>query len=111
MLTITAGLFVVYHFTKTEMALLAAMGIGLIGLTSKYLSNIIHIGWWKLTFLLSLVVPKIVLTLIYFIILLPVSLLARLTGRKDILRLKNTHSSNYQDINKTFNRSDFDKPW
>ena len=111
MLTIAAGFFVIYYFTKAETALVVSLVIGLTGLTSTYLTHIVHVLWWKLTAVLSLVIPKVVLTVIYFFVLVPVSFLARLFGRSDILRLKNNSASLYQDRNTTFGRSSFEKPW
>src|SRR5436189_2053246 len=88
MLIITAGCTAVYYFTRSDLALIATVCLGFTGLTSKYLSNLVHILWWKLTALLSLVIPKIISTVIYFFVLVPVSVLSRLLGRSDTLRLK-----------------------
>jgi hypothetical protein len=111
MLTITAGFIAVYFFTKAEVALVISLVIGITGMASPRLSMTVHRLWWMLAWVLSLVVPKIVLTVIYFIILVPVSTLARWSGRSDLLRLKNVPGSAYRIRNFAFDRTSFEKPW
>ena len=111
MLTITAGFIAVYFFTKSEVALVVALVIGIIGMVSPRLSLVVHRLWWMLAGILSLVVPKIVLTVIYFLILVPVSAFARWSGRSDLLRLKNVPGSGYRIRNIAFDRTSFEKPW
>jgi len=111
MLTITAGFIAIYFFTKAEMALVVALVIGIMGMFSPRLSQVVHQLWWMLARILSLVVPKIVLTVIYFFILVPVSAFARWSGRSDLLRLKNVPGSGYHIRNIAFDRTSLEKPW
>jgi hypothetical protein len=111
MLTITVGFILVYFFTKKSWAFSVSLIVGLIGILSDYLSRKIDFIWMKLSWLLSLIVPNIILTVIYFIVLFPLSLLSKLFQKTDSLRLKNTGKSNFIDTSAKFDKSMFERTW
>lgn len=111
MLTISIGFLVVYFITKYNWAVTVSLIVGSIGVLSTYLSKKIHFLWMKLGWVLSLILPNIVLTLLFFIILFPVALLSRLFGEKDPLRLKNKYDSVFKETNKQFDPCSFENPW
>jgi ABC-type dipeptide/oligopeptide/nickel transport system permease subunit len=110
-LTICVGFILLYLITKWEWTIAAALVIGLAGLFSTYLSLKIDYLWMKLTWLLSLIIPNILLCIIFFFLLLPIALLSRLFGNKDPLNLSNKVQSTFHDSNKQFDRMSFEKPW
>jgi hypothetical protein len=110
-LTIAAGFILVYLVTKLKWAISVAFIIALAGIFSDYLSKKIDFLWMKLVWLLSLIVPNIILGLIFFLFLFPVSFLSKIFGRKDPLHLKNNGESLYINSNKEFSRTSFEKPW
>ena len=110
-LVIVIGLLVVYLFTKSLWALYPAIAIGLLGLFSSYLAKKIDYVWMKLVWLLSKVMPVLLLSIIFFLLLTPLALLSRLFGNKDPLTLKNTKHSLFKDSNKTFEKVTFEKSW
>jgi len=110
-LTICIGLIILYLITKSEWTLMAAMFIGLAGLFSTYLSTKIDYVWMKLSWLLSLIIPNVLLFIIFFFLLFPTALLSRLFGQRDPLNLKNRSQSNFKDTNKKFDKFSFEKPW
>lgn len=67
--------------------------------------------WNKLAWVLSFIVPNILLSLIYFLFLFPIALLSKLFGNKDPLALRNKPDSTFKTSNKAFDASSFDKPW
>ncbi|MFA5322437.1 MAG: hypothetical protein WC373_07150 [Smithella sp.] len=110
-LTISVGLMVLYLITKWDWTILTALAIGLAGIFSTYLSGKIDYLWMKLAWLLGLIIPNILLAIIFFFLLFPVALLARLFGKTDPLDLKNTSASTFKNVNKKFNKASFEKPW
>lgn len=109
-LTIVVGLIVIFVFTKVNGFLYAALLIGLVGLVSIYLAKRIEWVWMKLAYLLSFVVPNVLLTLIYYILLTPLALLSRI-GKKNPLQLKNTKESMFKVRESEIQPSNFEKTW
>ncbi len=110
-LTITVGFMVLYLISKKDWTLYAAFSVGLAGLLSTYLREKMAFLWMKLAWLLSLFVPNILLSLVFFLFLFPVALLSRLFGKKDALGLKNTSASLFKTSSRTIDKSFFEKPW
>ena len=74
-LVIITGLLLFYFFNKNEFLLLSILIICLIGVLSKYLSEKIEFLWFKLAYILSLIIPNIILSLIFYFFLFPIGLL------------------------------------
>lgn len=110
-LTICLGFMVVYLATKMKWALTTALLVGLAGLFSDFLAKKIEWVWMKLTELLALIVPNILLGAVFYLFLFPVALLARLFGKKDPMMLKNTSATTWVVKEKAFDKPSFEKPW
>ena len=110
-LTITLGFMVFYLISKQNWVLLIALLVGLSGLISPFLAKKIEWIWFKLAWLLSKIVPNILLGIIFYLLLFPVALLSRLFGKKDPLCLKNNYNSLFKDVNKSFQQDSFENPW
>lgn len=110
-LTITVGFLVIYMVTHQPWALWVALVIGAIGVFSTWLAEKIDWLWMKLAWLLSLVVPNIVLSVIFYLFLFPIALLARIFGQKDPLLLKNNVASVFRKVDKAFTKASFENPW
>ena len=111
MLTICTGFLVIFIITKIQWMLLVALIIGLIGVLSSFLSNLIDFLWNKLAWVLSLIVPKILLSVIFYFILFPIALLSKLFRKTAVLSLENKVDSVFVNSNKEFNKSSFENPW
>lgn len=110
-LTISAGLIVLYLITKWDWTIPAALAVGLAGIFSHYLSRIIDSLWMNLCLLLNLIMSNILLSIIFLLFLFPIALLSRLFGKNDPLNLKNKTDSNFKNSNKKFDKISFEKPW
>jgi ABC-type dipeptide/oligopeptide/nickel transport system permease subunit len=110
-LTITTALLIVYLFTGWQWAVLAGVLLGIAGVFSRTVSRLIHSCWMQVAYLLSLIIPKVLLTLIFYLVLLPVALLSRVFRKESSLKLENHPGSMFRDLNKTFKKEDFKKPW
>lgn len=66
----------------------------ILGIINSKLLNPLNKAWVKFGEILGMIIAPIVMGLVYFIILTPISLLVRLSG-KDLLKLKKNKSSTY----------------
>ena len=110
-LTISMGFLIVYLFTKWNWAITVSLVVGLIGIFSSYLSEKVNFLWMKLAFVLSLIVPNIILGAIFYFFLFPIALISKLFRKKDPLILKNRLSSTFIVRDKLFNKADFEHVW
>jgi hypothetical protein len=85
--------------------------VGLAGVFSTYLSRKIDFIWMKLSWLLSLIVPNILLTIIFYLLLFPIALLSRIFGQKDPLNLNNTKDSYFKNSDRQLDKASFEKLW
>jgi len=110
-LTISIGFLVVYFISSWHWALVVSLVVGLVGIFSDYLSQKIEWAWLQLTKILSLIVPNILLSAVFYLILFPVAILSRLFGKKDPLQIKQKNSTYYIGSSKTYKKEDFIYPW
>ncbi len=110
-LTITLGFLIIYLVSDNKWFLGIALVIGLLGLMSSYLAKKIEFLWMKLAWLLSLIVPNILLSIVFYLFLVPIAFLSRIFGKKDPMHLKNNSDSVFKTVDKEFKPSSFDNPW
>jgi hypothetical protein len=110
-LVITLGMLVVYMVIKQDWALKTSLVIGLAGLFSDYLAEKIDWLWMKLTWILSKIVPNILLSVVFYILLTPIAFFSRIFGEKNQLSLKNTAPSLFKSYDKVMDKASFEKPW
>lgn len=110
-LVICTGLVLVYFIFDLRWVLYLAFGLGLLSILSTWISRKVEWGWFKLTYLLSLIVPNILLGVIFFLFLTPIAFLASLFAKKDSFLLKKPNDSAYQIINKKYSAADLENPW
>lgn len=110
-LVITTGFLVVFLLWDHQWALYIALGVAVAGVVSDYLSGKITWVWMKLAWLLSLVIPKILLAAVFYLLLLPLALISRIFRKEAPLTLKNNKESLFVEYNKTIEPSSFEKTW
>ena len=110
-LIITVGFLVVSLITKAKWPLMVSSSVGILGLASDYLAAKIDFVWSKLTWVLSQIVPKILIAAVFYVFLTPIALISRIFGAKNQLSLKNVKPSLFKETDKTFSRDFFEKPW
>lgn len=110
-LIIVLGLIVLHLKFQLNWILYVALTISIGSVLSQKISKTIDFLWMKLAWILSLIVPKIVLSIIFYMVLFPIASIAKLFGAKNGILLKNTGTSSFIAINKKFEKSSFEKPW
>ena len=110
MLIISMGFLVLYLIKEWHWAVIVSLSVGIIGIISPFLSRKIEWGWMKLGKLLGYIVPNILLSIVFYLVLFPLSLLSRIFS-KDPLMLSKDHETYFVDVEKEMDRKDFEKIW
>jgi hypothetical protein len=109
-LVISMGFLILYLAFAWQWAVMVALVVGVVGVLSSYLSQKIEWVWMKIAQLLGYIIPNILLTLMFFLFLYPISLLSKLFS-KDPLMLSNQYKTYFIDINKEIDKKSFEKTW
>ena len=110
LVVILSGLIVLYWFKRHDGLLIAAAGIGIVSLLVPAVAGAIHRGWMGLSLVLGEISGKVLLTIVYLFILVPLSLFARRTGKLG-LRMKPGGDSYFKSRNHTYRKEDLIEPW
>lgn len=91
----------------------AGIAFLIIGLFIGPLANLIAQCWLKLSHLMGSVMSRLLLSVVFFLVLLPLALLRRLVTRRDDLRLKRKAdgASYYTGEVKMYTARDLQFPW
>ncbi len=110
-LTISTGLLILYLIFDVKLLLAFAIVISIVGLFLEFLSSRITWLWMNLAIFLGRINSKILLTLVFFIFLVPIAFVYRIFN-KDVLKLKrNKHGTHYFNRDHEFSSKDFDNIW
>jgi hypothetical protein len=110
-LVIVVGFIIIYAYSKNFNFLKVSIIIGLLGVISDKASLFIDKIWFKISHILSLIIPNILLGSIFYLILFPIALLSRLFGNKDALMLINNKESFFKNKIQKFKITSFENPW
>lgn len=86
------------------------MVVSVCGIISPTLSGGIVWIWNKLSQILGFVMPKIILTVVFYLVLFPLSILSKLF-RKNAFHVKNDRRSFFTEVEKKFDKQEFEKLW
>jgi hypothetical protein len=110
-LGIVIGFMGLYLLFQWEWVLWLAFAVGMAGVLSNYLAQKIDIVWQFIGKILGFIMPNVLLSLVFFLLLTPLALLARLFRKKDPLFLKNRQASTFRERNTIFDAKSFENPW
>ncbi len=106
--TALCGFYFLYH---QKWMILAEFLIGIFSILFEFVRNGIDFLWQKLIKFLSLIVPNILLSAVFYLFLFPIALLSKLFGKKDPLLLKNPTKTTFVEVNRNYSPSNFEKLW
>jgi hypothetical protein len=109
-LVIAMGFLVMHLVFAWKWAIMTSLVTGMIGIFSPSLTKIIDVWWMKLAHLLGSIIPNILLSLVFFGVLFPLALAARLFN-KDPLMLSSRYDSYFIDTNRQIGKKDLEKMW
>jgi hypothetical protein len=106
-LAISVGLSLFYLWLKQDALLYVAVSIGGMGLMSHRLREAIHWVWHGLARGIGLINSYVLLTISFFVFLVPIALLRRLLTRKPPM----SENSFFHEREHSYVPSDMEKPW
>ncbi len=110
LLVIVLGCVALYLAKRWSIILVAALVIGLAGLLVPAARDGVHWGWMKLSEGLGWVSGKVILTVMYFLVLVPLAFFARRRGKIG-LRLKPGAGSYFKERDHLYTKEDMVNPW
>ncbi len=116
LLVISTALLVVYligllrHDISREIFIYLACGIGLTGIFIAPLAKLIAQGWYKIADILNFVMPKLIMSIVYIVILVPVASLYQLV-KKDKLMLKRSSKTKWITREHQYSADDLKNLW
>ena len=110
-LVIVTGLLIIAWLAELPWLNYVAAGIGLLSVFIPAAASGIEWAWFKLALALGYVNSRILLSIIYFVFLLPIAWVSRLFTR-DPLALRNKKTSSlFFDRNHVYTRKDLENIW
>lgn len=109
-LVITVGFLGIYLFYRMDWLLYVSFSIGILSVISEKWNGFVSAVWNSLTQLLGRIIPSMLLAVVYFLVLTPISFAYRLMAG-DSMNLKEGKSSQFENVDKEFAPSDFEKTW
>lgn len=110
-LVVSVGFAILFLLTKHNWTLYVSVIVGIIGAMSDFLAEKIDWIWTKIAWVLSKIVPNIIMTVVFYMVLTPIALLSRLFGKRDPIDLKNKQDSLFKTKNHAYTKASFEKPW
>jgi len=109
-LIISMGFLALYLLFSWQWAVIVSLIVGVVGIISSFLSKKIEWGWMKLAQFMGYIIPNILLSIVFFLFLFPISLFSKLFS-KDPLMLSEKYKTYFIDINKEIDKKSFEKIW
>ena len=110
-LTIVFGLLFLNYFLENKIIFYLSLIISGIGVFLVKTSLIIEKMWFKISFILSQIIPNILLSFIFFLILTPIALLSKLFKAQTNFNSKNNQRSTFIYQTKSFDKKSFERAW
>ena len=109
-LVIVLALMIIYRINGASSLFIAAMIIGFAGLLIPGVAKMIHWMWMKVAQILGFVSGKVMLTVIFIFLLVPLAFLAK-WFRKTIIQLKRGGLTYFRDRNHEYVSKDLENMW
>jgi hypothetical protein len=110
-LVIVTGFLALSIIFDTHILSYLALSLGVIFLTSRFLSKWILWLWWKIAHVMGWINTRILLSIVFYLVLLPFAMISRMFT-KDPLGLKwNKSGSSFVVRNHKYTASDLENPW
>lgn len=115
-LVLVLALGIIYWFSHEKnpqlgkYLLLSALILGLIGVFIPWLADKVHWAWMKLAHVMGWVMSKVILTVVFFVFLLPMALLVRAFGKTSV-KVKKEGDSYYKTRDFLYNKESLEQVW
>ncbi len=110
-LIISVGFGIIFFLFDLKWALNTSLIVGVLGVISNNVCKAIDFLWMRLAKILSLIVPNILLSIIFYLLLFPIAILSKIFNAKYTLQLKNNSETVWLNKNTEFDKASFEKMW
>ncbi len=110
-LTIVLGFLFLFLILDLKICLQIAILVAIFSLINEKINNVIVIIWNKITEILGLIMPNVLLSTVFYVFLTPIALVNRFLSRKNLLQLKNNSESTFIESNKEFSTKSLENIW
>jgi hypothetical protein len=110
-LVIVTGLLIIFLIKDWKPLLIAAVIIGFTGVFLERPASWITWLWYKIADILGKIVPKVILSLVFYLFLFPISVLSRMFRRSSLGVNEGNRNSIWINREHTFSKDDLIKPW
>ena len=110
LLVLTGAMVLLFWIYNKKIFLLLALLLVVIGVASPYVSKKISWLWLKFSEVIGYVMSKVMLSIIFFVFLVPLAFISRIF-RKDVLGLKKKETSYYSERNHLYKGKDLENMW
>lgn len=110
-LTIIFGLLFLNYFLDNKIVFFASLILSGLGVFSPKTSLFIEKIWFKVSFILSQIIPNILLALIFYLILTPIALLSKLFNSQNNFDSNNNQKTTFINQKKSFDKKSFKRAW
>jgi hypothetical protein len=97
-------------YYKKPWCFAVAAGLAITGLLLPAVARIIYIGWMKLGIAMGFISSKVILTLVFVCVVIPLGFISRKLGKSSV-QLKPGGKSLFNTRNHTFSKEDMENPW
>lgn len=111
MLVITVGFLVLYVASRKRLFLDIALAVGVIGVFSFYLSEKIDVAWRWLSLVLGKVSNTVLLSIVFFLVLMPMGLVRRMRKKDVLRRFDPKATSNFSRREQVFGKKNMENTW
>lgn len=108
-LVLACGVF--FWLSKNNYLLLAAAIFGAIGLFIPALAKGIHWAWMKLAQGMGYVMSKVILSIVFFVFMLPIAALSRLFTKNKNVQMKAGAATYFKERNFTYDKESLENVW
>jgi hypothetical protein len=109
-LVLVLALLVWYKMSRQSILIWVAAVLVLAGLFVPPLSRAIHWAWMKLSMALGAVMSRVILTIVFFLVILPLGSISRLLGKNGLI-VDPAAPSNFKEKDHAFTAADLEHPW
>jgi hypothetical protein len=102
------ALIIMYMVWLKPWMLWTAIALGAIGVFIPWLAGKIHWAWMKLAHAMGYVMSKVMLTLVYALVVVPMGFFSK---KKITMQLKSGTNSYFRERNYTYKKEDLENVW
>tara|TARA_B110001452_G_C15235783_1_gene427852 strand:- start:58 stop:426 length:369 start_codon:yes stop_codon:yes gene_type:complete len=110
-LTISVGFGIIFLLSDLRWSLYTSLIIGVLGISSNKIGESIDLLWMNLAKVLSFIIPNILLSIIFYLFLFPISVLSKMFRNKDVLQLKDKSKTLWVNTETQNEKKTFEKMW